>query len=48
MRPGEMNLARGRPVTARVYLNWYLDHAEDNMGLVAAVGRLLEGKEVCQ
>jgi len=48
MRLGEMNLARGRPVTACVYLNWILDHAEDNMGLVAAVSRLLEGKEVCQ
>lgn len=48
MRLGEMNLARGRPVTACVYLNWTLDHAEDNMGLVAAVSRLLEAKEVCQ
>jgi tetratricopeptide (TPR) repeat protein len=48
MRLGEMNLARGRPVTACVYFNWILDRAEDNIGLAAAVGRLLEGKEVCR
>ncbi len=49
MRLGEMNLARGRPATACVYFNWLLDRAEDaNAGMVWAIGRLLEGKEVCR
>jgi len=49
MRLGEINLARGRPATACVYFNWLLDRAEDsNAGMVWAIGRLLEGKEVCR
>jgi tetratricopeptide (TPR) repeat protein len=46
MRLGEMNLARGRPVTACVYLNWILDRAEDNMGL-AADGRSIGHFVLC-
>lgn len=32
LRLGEPNWARGRPATACVYLNWFLDRAEGNGG----------------
>ncbi len=44
----EMNLARGRPVTALVYVNWFIDDSafDDPRGM-HLVHQLLTGMEVC-
>jgi tetratricopeptide (TPR) repeat protein len=48
VRLGEINLARGRPATACMYFNWFLDRADVNDGRIGLVRRILEGKEVCR
>jgi len=45
LRLGEINLARGKPVTACVYFNWYLDYAFEEDGRIAQVQRILAGME---
>ena len=44
VRLGEINLARGRPATACMYFNWFLDRADVNDGRIGLVRRILEGK----
>ena len=41
LRLGEINMARGRPVSACVYFNWYLDHAHAATGQFADINRVL-------
>jgi tetratricopeptide (TPR) repeat protein len=44
----EINLARGRPVTALVYVNWFLDHsAFDDPRRMHLIHHLMAGMEVC-
>ena len=46
---GKLNLARGMPVTACVYFNWFLDQAEiGDVRMIREVRRILEGMEGCQ
>lgn len=47
LRLGEINLARGMPVTACLYFNWFLDRVDADDGRILEVQRILEGKEVC-
>ena len=44
---GRFNLARGRPVSACVYFNWYLDNAHANDGQIPEIHRILEEMEGC-
>ena len=46
LRLGEINLARGLPVTACVYFNWFLDRAGVQDGRAGEVRRILEGKGI--
>jgi tetratricopeptide (TPR) repeat protein len=48
VRLGEINLARGKPATACVYFNWFLDRADEEDGRIAMVQRILEGTEGCR
>ncbi len=48
IRLGEIYLAQGRPVTACVYFNWFLDQADLNDSRIREVRRILEGMEGCQ
>ncbi|HOL32556.1 MAG TPA: hypothetical protein PK052_11310 [Anaerohalosphaeraceae bacterium] len=44
----EINLARGKPVTAAVYINWLLDHtASGDPRRMNVIHKLMAGLEVC-
>jgi len=47
VRLGEINMAKGRPATACVYFNWFLDHADEDDGRILGVRRILNEMEGC-
>jgi tetratricopeptide (TPR) repeat protein len=44
---GKIHLARGEPVSACVYFNWFLDHTHADNGQIADIGRIMERMEGC-
>ena len=48
IRLAEINLARGKPVTALFYVNWFLDHSDfDDPRRMQIIHQLMVGLEVC-
>ena len=45
---GKIHLARGEPVSACVYFNWFLDHTHADNGQIADIRRILERMEGCR
>ena len=45
LKLGKIHLARGKPVSACVYFNWFLDYGHAADGQIADVGRILERME---
>jgi hypothetical protein len=44
----ELNLARGKPVSSLVYINWFLDRSEfDHPQRAQIIHRLIAGMEGC-
>ena len=44
---GKIHLARGEPVSACTYFNWFLDHTHAENGQIADIGRIMETMEGC-
>ena len=47
LKLGKIHLARGEPVSACMYFNWFLDYEHAADGQIADVGRILERMEDC-